>query len=159
MKMTLGLLLFLLIAGLLAGALLVNGSNWRDPPGVLKRLGIYLGTNIATTENSPLPELKPRRYPLTSEQVIKAIRQTLNELEWLESAYDPERREIQAMVTTRLWRFKDDVRIWVEEENAGCVVHAHSHSRLGKGDLGANGRHILDLFAAVDRVVASDQSR
>lgn len=155
-KMVSGLLLFLLITGLLAGALVANGTSWNKPPGVLKRLGIYLGTNVATTENSPLPELTPRRYPLTAERALKALREALAELGWVESAHDPERNELRAVVTTRLWRFKDDLRIWVEEEEAGCVVHAHSQSRLGKGDLGANARHILDLFATVERILASD---
>ncbi|MGH8651245.1 MAG: DUF1499 domain-containing protein [Gammaproteobacteria bacterium] len=151
------LLLFLLVTGLLASALVANGTSWNTPPGALKRLGIYLGTNMATTENSSLPELKPRRYPLTGERAVKTIRQALAELGWVESAYHPERGEFHAVVTTRLWRFKDDVRIWVEEEEAGCVIHAHSQSRLGKGDLGANARHILDLFATLERIVASDQ--
>ncbi|MGH8580374.1 MAG: DUF1499 domain-containing protein [Gammaproteobacteria bacterium] len=152
-----GLLLFLLITGLLAGALVANGTSWNEPPGALKRLGIYLGTNVATTENSPLPEIKPRHYPLTSERAIKTIRQALAELGWVELAYDPERNELRAVVTTRLWRFKDDLRIWVEEKEGDCVIHAHSQSRLGKGDLGANARHILDFFETLERIVTSDQ--
>ncbi len=155
-KMVSGLLLVLLITGLLAGALVANGTRWNKPPGALKRLGIYLGTNLATTENSPLPELKPGRYPLTGERALKTIRQALAELGWVETAFDPERSEVHAVVTTRLWRFKDDLRIWVEDEEGGCVIHAHSQSRLGKGDLGANARHILDMFTALERIVAPD---
>ncbi|MGH6635710.1 MAG: DUF1499 domain-containing protein [Gammaproteobacteria bacterium] len=159
MKMVSGLLLllFLIITGLLAGALAANSASWNEPPGALKRLRIYLGTHVATTENSPLPELKPRRYPLTGERAIETLRQALAELGWVESAYDPERSELHAVVTTRLWRFKDDLRIWVEEEEEGAVIRAHSQSRLGKGDLGANARHILDLFETLDRIVGPDQ--
>ncbi|MGH8592760.1 MAG: DUF1499 domain-containing protein [Gammaproteobacteria bacterium] len=151
------LLLFLMITGLLAGALIANGTNWNAVPGVVKRLGIYLSTHVATTENSPLPELKPRRYPLTEERAIETLRQALVELGWVESAYDPERSELHAVATSPLWRFKDDLRIWVEEEEGGAVIHAHSQSRLGKGDLGANARHILDLFETLDRIVGPDQ--
>jgi uncharacterized protein (DUF1499 family) len=154
-----GLVLLGLIAGLLAGALITNGPSWNEPPGALQRLRTYLGTNVATTEDSPLPELAPRRYSLSGEQTLKAIRHALAELNWVESPRDAERNEIHAVVTTPLWRFKDDLRIWVEEEEGASVIHACSRSRIGRGDLGANRRHLLDLFATIDRITASEQGR
>ncbi len=60
---------------------------------------------------------------------------------------NPEQGEIQAVATTRLCRFKDDVTVTVQPEGAGVVVNVRSHSRIGKGDLGANARRIR-LFQA-----------
>lgn len=145
----------LILIGSFAGALLVNGSHWNGPPGIVKRLAIYLGTNLASTDNSPLPEIGPRRYPLDPRKTVEVLREALRLLGWTESAYDPERRQLHAVVTTSLWRFKDDVRIWIEEAEGDSVIHVHARSRVGKGDLGANARHILDLFETLDRLVSA----
>ena len=56
-------------------------------------------------------------------------------------------REIRAVATTRLWRFKDDVSISIEPEGDGSVVNVHSQSRIGKGDFGANARRIRQFQA------------
>ena len=66
------------------------------------------------------------------------------------SAFPPapsKTREIRAVATTRLWRFKDDVTIRVDPEGEGSVVNIHSQSRIGKGDFGANARRIRQFQA------------
>ena len=56
-------------------------------------------------------------------------------------------REIRAIATTRLWRFKDDITISIDPEGEGSVVNVHSRSRIGKGDFGANARRIRQFQA------------
>lgn len=53
--------------------------------------------------------------------------------------------QIDAVVTSKLFRFKDDVTIVVD----GTTVHARSASRVGHSDLGANRKRITALFAKI----------
>ena len=47
--------------------------------------------------------------------------------------------------------FKDDLFLWVEAiDEQHSQLFARSASRVGKGDLGANTRHLMNLFAMVD---------
>ena len=51
--------------------------------------------------------------------------------------------------TSRLFRFKDDVTVRIDEQADGCLITAVSRSRLGKGDLGQNRRNLRVLLNAV----------
>jgi uncharacterized protein (DUF1499 family) len=79
------------------------------------------------------------------------VKQAVGQLprwEIIESSDD--RRELNAVVTTKLFRFKDDVTINVVPEPGGRpALMIRSTSRVGKGDLGANTRHVLDVYDAL----------
>ena len=49
---------------------------------------------------------------------------------------------IEAVATTRLFKFKDDVTVMITREGDATVVNVRSKSRVGKGDLGTNARRI-----------------
>ncbi len=49
---------------------------------------------------------------------------------------------LEAVATTGLLRFKDDVVVRVTPAGKGSLIHVRSKSRLGKGDLGANAERI-----------------
>ena len=55
---------------------------------------------------------------------------------------------ITFVATTRLFRFKDDVAIRLQEVSQGTRVDVRSRSRVGKGDLGANRKRISQLLDA-----------
>ena len=57
-------------------------------------------------------------------------------------------------MTTKLWKFKDDVTIQIQPaQPSGSLLVVRSASRVGKGDLGANTRHIMNLVEIVDGTV------
>jgi uncharacterized protein (DUF1499 family) len=60
---------------------------------------------------------------------------------------DASARVLEAVATTGLMRYKDDVVIAVRPAPGGSAVHVRSKSRLGKGDFGANAKRI-QAFAA-----------
>lgn len=60
---------------------------------------------------------------------------------------DAAARALEAVATTRLARFKDDVVVEVRPAGGGSAVHVRSKSRLGKGDFGANAARI-EAYAA-----------
>ncbi len=138
-------------------ALLKNDLPWGDPPGLGQRLATYLNTNIAeTTIDSVFPELIPRRYALDINVLKKLILDVIDELGWdISSPFDKE-YTLAAVVTTPLFGFKDDVMIKLQQ-GAGdtVIVSVRSQSRTGKGDLGTNTRHVLNLFESLDNFIAT----
>ena len=139
-------------ASLLAAGLISNDLPWSDPPGMGTRLITYLSTNAAeTTSDSAFPELRPRSYAAPAALMFDVARRAAEALQWELSTVEPETRKIEAVVTTRVIKFKDDVTIWVEADGEErSTLFARSASRVGVLDLGANTRHIMDLFETVD---------
>lgn len=150
------ILVFLLLIGgsLLAAGIMSNRLPLTDPPGLVRRLSTYLGTNVAeTSENSPFPELQLRRYEAPEGLLFDIARRAVQSLKWEITSLDAEKKEIQAVVTTKMWKFKDDVTVQVRPaQPSGSVLWIHSASRVGKGDLGANTRHVMDLIDAVNNI-------
>lgn len=147
--------LVLLFISLLAAGLIANRLPWTEPPGLLTRLLTYLNTNVAETQpDSPFAELRPHRYEAPPELLFDVVRRAAQSLQWEITALDAEKKEIQAVVTTKVWGFKDDVTIQIQPaQPSGSLLLVRSVSRVGKGDLGANTRHILDLLQAVNAIV------
>ncbi len=153
LRILLGLLLIALL--LLAAGIAAHRLPLTSPPGLGARLKIYLTTNRAETlSGSQYPELRPRDYPWPPQQLYAAARETLVELGWPLLAEDSTSLRLHAVVVTRLWKFKDDVELTVEPANAGSRLLMTSQSRVGRGDLGANTRHILDFSTALERRLA-----
>ena len=154
-KMLVGTILAIavLAAALVIGGLLGNRVPLTDPPGLKRRLATYFTTHSAqTTVESPYAELRPRSYPIAAEDLLQSVHQAILELSWEVVELAPQTSTIKAVVHTKLWRFKDDVSVRVEAYEGGSRAIVHAQSRLGKGDLGANTRHILDLHAQLNRV-------
>ncbi len=141
-------------ASLLAAGLISNDLPWSNPPGMGTRLITYLSTNVAeTTPDTAFPELRPRTYAAPAALMFDVARRAAEALHWELSTVEPEARKIEAVVTTRIIKFKDDVTIWVEADGEErSTLFARSASRVGKGDLGANTRHIMNLFEAVNLI-------
>jgi hypothetical protein len=152
-------LFFLVLFGaaLLAAGIMGNRLPLAEPPGWGTRLSTYLNTNVAeTTPDSPFPELRLRRYDAPPALLFEIARKAVERLRW-EAAFDHEKKEIKAVVTTKLWKFKDDVTIQIQPaQPSGSLLVVRSASRVGKGDLGANTRHVMDLVEMVDGTVPKE---
>lgn len=136
---------------LAAGAIALNRVPLLAPPGPWQRLSRYLGHNVAQTRpGSRFPELRTRRYPLAADALFADVERAVRQLGWRVTARDPARRELRAVVVTPLLRFRDDILIRVNAEGVHTSsLYLRSRSRVGRGDFGANIRHILDLYAAL----------
>ena len=141
---------------LLAAGLIGNRWPLGEPPGARVRLDTYLNTHVAeTSEDAVFPELRTRRYVMPADVLYAKVKEAVMRMGWEVADSSDERREVHAVVTTRLFRFKDDVTIGVIPEPAGQqALKVRSLSRVGKGDLGANTRHVLDLYGALEQVGA-----
>jgi uncharacterized protein (DUF1499 family) len=148
-------LLAVIGAGAMVGSLARNNPPWRDPPGFAARLRTYLTTHSAETRpDSPFPELRPRRYPdLAPDMLYERVSQALARMpRTVIVDRRPAAREVHAVVRTPLVGYRDDLTVWVEPSptGSGSVLMARSVSRVGRGDLAANTRHLLDFYAALD---------
>ncbi len=151
------LVAFFLLVGilLLAGGLIANRPPLFDPPGPGARLRIYLTTNVAETRvDSPYPELRQPRYPAPPDLLFDVAQRAAQTLGWRTDLADAEGREIRAVAVTTLWRFRDHVAIKISPISASeSTLSVRSGSEVGKGDLGANTRHILDLLQMIDSIL------
>jgi uncharacterized protein (DUF1499 family) len=66
---------------------------------------------------------------------------------WRIIGADKNRQSIEVVVTSKFFRFKDDVVIEIRQGKEDQVeIHMRSKSRLGKGDLGVNYLRIIKFF-------------
>jgi hypothetical protein len=143
-----------IFAALLTAGIMANRLPLSEPPGMGARLSTYLNTHVAeTAEDAPFAELRLRRYEAPEGLLFDIVRRAVLELKWDIASMDAEKKELQAVVTTKIWRFKDDVTVQVRPvQPSGSVLWVRSVSRVGKGDLGANTRHVMDLIDAVNAI-------
>ncbi len=155
------IILRVVLALLLIPVILVTlGLAWNhpplgEPPGLAFRLKTYLTTHVAEVRDDAIfPELRPRHYAIEAQPLFEAVNRAAQGLGWEITGVDAERMVMHAVVATPVWRFKDDVTIWLRSlPQGGSAVYARSESRIGKGDLGANSRHILDLIQAAEKTM------
>ncbi len=104
--------------------------------------------DVSTGATAEYPDLQPQRFAKPADQVFAAALATAREMELEIVSQSPEQGVIQAVATTRVWRFKDDVTITVARDGQ---VSVRSKSRIGKGDLGTNARRIREFQAGLAR--------
>jgi uncharacterized protein (DUF1499 family) len=109
--------------------------------------------DVHTGATPEYPDLQAQHFKVPPDKVFDATLALARASGWevvMANAIPPatgKTREIHAVATTRLWRFKDDVTISIAPEGEGTVVNMHSQSRIGKGDFGANARRIRQFQA------------
>lgn len=140
-----------LALGLMAGALLLNRVPLLDSPGLSERLHVYLTTHVAElSDQARFPELQAQDDARDPATLYADTLRAIEKLGWAVTMHDEVQRRIDAVVTTGLWRFKDDVSIRIAAQPNGLGrLYARSQSRVGKGDFGANARHLRELAEAV----------
>lgn len=120
--------------------------------GTVAMFKIWPTINIVETGKTPeYPDVVPRQYPASKDRVFDAALHAVSRMpRWTLVSSRPEQGEIRVEVTTRLFRFVDDVVVRCAEQNGVTVVNVRSASRVGRGDLGQNARNIQAFFDALD---------
>ncbi len=133
-------------------AILLNRVPLTAAPGLGSRIKSYFTENDRSTEQvNQYPELRAPHLALASGQALNAVRQAVQTLGWEVVEYNLQQLTLKAQVTTPLLRFRDDISIGLETtSNQKTIVHIRSKSQLGRGDFGANSRHIIDLAQALN---------
>jgi uncharacterized protein (DUF1499 family) len=103
--------------------------------------------DVSTGSTPQYPDIQPQIFNQPSERVFEAAIEAAKGMGWDIIEIDRAQRTIDAVATTRLFHFKDDVTVSVTQEGERTVVNVRSHSRVGKGDLGTNARRIRSFQA------------
>lgn len=91
-----------------------------------------------------------RTYGVSAESLASAVERAIRSLRrWEVEASSG--GAVQAVRTTRLFKFKDDVAVKISGSGEESHATFESASRVGNSDLGQNPRNLRELFAAVDR--------
>ncbi len=111
--------------------------------------------DVETGATPEYPDLEPRDYAASPEQVSKAVQDALRRLprwELLGSGSGRAGSEVRAVHRTHLG-FKDDVTVRIRREGGRTRVSVRSKSRVGAWDFGQNARNVRELVAELDRTL------
>lgn len=112
-----------------------------------------LSTNHAeTTRSHPNPLMQPQTISGDRTDITTKVSNAILEIpSWgIESiTTEGKRTIIHATRTTKLFKFTDDIRVYINDVDDGVQITATSQSRVGKGDLGQNPRNIIELMSKV----------
>ena len=90
------------------------------------------------------PDLQPLMTKLDSPSLFALTRTLAGEMKnWEVTGVDAEHYRLEAVATSALLRFADDVVIEVRAEPSGASLHMRSRSRLGRNDFAANYKRIF----------------
>jgi uncharacterized protein (DUF1499 family) len=120
-------------------------------PGNQGRDMRYPGKEFAEQQRRSYPQLEGLKINAPPQQVFQHVVATAREMpDWEITRNDSAARALEAVSTSKWFRFKDDLVIEVRADNGGSIVQMRSKSRNGKGDAGANATRIKAFFAKLE---------
>ena len=133
-------------------------TNTVDPPRFVtaaERRGesansLEIKPDFIAEQKKAYPDVSTIRSKLPADRAFERAVDTANELGWEIYHKDPDAGIIEAVDSTAIMGFKDDVVIRVVHGFSGTMVDLRSVSRVGLSDLGANAQRIRDFVAAFD---------
>lgn len=100
-----------------------------------------------TVGTSLYPELLIREYHYSIDTLFSLVVTSVGSLAWEINDQRNGRYSLNAVVTTPLRGYKDDILIKIIPISEGRnYLYVRSSSREGHGDFGTNTRHLLDLY-------------
>lgn len=145
-------------------------TDTADPPHFFRPVTPGPGRNVNEPPRlNPLvqsrfyPEVTGRRYRLSADSIAGHVAALVAEKGWtmLETPAAPTadgETFIEAVATTTVMGFVDDIVIRITDEGESTYVDMRSASRFGARDLGANARRIADFMSALDLRIQSSSS-
>lgn len=99
--------------------------------------------DFAQIQRDCCPDLATERLAETPEAAFDRARRAAESMpDWEILVADPATGLIEAVATSRVFGFQDDIAIRVRADSAGSKVDVRSKSRDGRGDQGANAARI-----------------
>ncbi|RRJ83439.1 DUF1499 domain-containing protein [Aestuariirhabdus litorea] len=105
----------------------------------------YGGEAVASQQRVGYPDLLPLTTDSDPEQAYIRLKAMVQAKGWELVADEPERGHLEAVVTSTLFGFKDDLVIRVQPQGEGARIDMRSASRIGRSDLGANAARLRAL--------------
>lgn len=107
----------------------------------------YPGAAVAQQQRQGYPDLAPLTLPMAPPAVFDRALRLVQERGWTVVGSDAAEGRIEAVATSRLFGFVDEVTIRIAPEGNGSRVDMRSRSRLGQIDRGTNARRIRGWLA------------
>lgn len=107
----------------------------------------YPGAAVAQQQRQGYPDLVPLTLPMARPAVFELALKLVQERGWEVVGNDANEGRIEAVATSRLFGFADEVTIRIAPEGSGSRVDMRSRSRLGQIDRGTNARRIRGWLA------------
>ena len=104
----------------------------------------------AGLQRAAYPKVQPLELPLSFEEAFAAALALIEERGWEVLSADPAESQIEAIATSRLFGFEDEVAVRIAETDSGARIDMRSRSRLGQIDRGANARRIEAYLADLE---------
>lgn len=144
-------IIVILVIGVSYFVLHRNGANLFEPPGVTKRLGVFLSVNSASTSEDPyFEELRTPVFNLNQEELYNLVLNAATESGWGVIANDKDSLNVNFVVSSPMFLFEDDVFVQVSAVgDKQSSLFIKSSSRKGSADFAANSGHIQKLINAV----------
>jgi len=129
--------------------------------GVVAALRVWPYVNAAETGGSPgYPDLQPKTYPMELDRLVDVSRTVADRMPgWSRVTGGFGAHEINATVTSALFRFQDDITIRVTLRGQGAMVWVRSASRIGRWDFGQNARTIRAFLTELDRALPQESAQ
>jgi uncharacterized protein (DUF1499 family) len=131
-------------------------TDTHDPPELIAAAKLrkaddhpvaYDGAEVAAQQQKAYPDLAPLVTDVPKDQVFEAARSTLSDMGLEITAADPTVGRLEAVATSLLYGFKDDVAVRIRDTPAGTRVDVRSKSRVGRSDLGINAKRIRTFLS------------
>lgn len=104
----------------------------------------------AAPQRVAYPDVGPLDLSLPTGEAFAAALSLVEDRGWEVLSADPAESQIEAIATSRLFGFEDEVAIRVTETETGARVDMRSRSRLGRIDRGVNARRIAAFLSALE---------
>jgi uncharacterized protein (DUF1499 family) len=153
--------IFMMLTARGAGAPAINDftTDLDDPPRFVHAVSLpanagrdlgYPG-DFAKVQRACCADLHAARLPLPRDAALARSRTVAAAMPgWRVTAEDPAWGTFEAVATSRLFAFEDDIVVRVREEDGKSRVDVRSKSRDGRGDLGVNAARIRTFVSALE---------
>jgi uncharacterized protein (DUF1499 family) len=153
---------FLVIASRAGGGPRINDftTDVADPPAFrhARSLPANVGRDMAypagfaAVQQECCADLRPARVKANATDALERARRAAESMsDWKTTSTDADGGTIEAVATTRVYGFQDDIVIRVRADGPSeSRIDMRSKSRDGRGDLGTNADRIRTFIAAVE---------
>lgn len=117
-------------------------TDTADPPAFTVQGAPAYPPHFAAQQHAAYPAVVPAMLSADPATAFDRVLAAAGALGWEITASDRPAGRIEATVTTRWWRFTDDIVVRIRPTAEGSRTDIRSRSRLGSHDFGANAARI-----------------
>jgi uncharacterized protein (DUF1499 family) len=103
---------------------------------------VEYASTTAAEQRAGYPDIVPLRLPVAPSVAFDNAERAAQAMGWQVVAASPDKLRIEAVDTTLLFGFKDDIVVRITPQGSGSVVDVRSQSRVGGSDFGTNARRV-----------------